>query len=300
MHLFYKRKYYKYLAIILFFLCIITRSLSSPLLERSEASSGYIGGLWVEGITNNNQRTFRIDDDYIIQQGTHNAANDGVIRYRTIDYRLSRQKYNLSEKFNSGSNAGIKNEPLSVSKSSGTTVGTVKTVEYTIKSSEFIYAAAQLGITGEYINQNNGASIYMHNVFESYLNDATRKTPLNDKVSFLAAEAWSENTRNIIDSYYNYEFKLTPNATYTVKVVAVDTDKKILNNAKNKNNATVPNPLLLKEVIYGESLAYELSNPNRELKHNNNDYKYKRWYYEYTPRNSSKKTSMEQRNHRYL
>jgi hypothetical protein len=55
---------------------------------------------WIKivGGVNGSQNT-RNDGDRIIQTGTHNSADDNVIRYKTLFFRMTKQKYDLSKKF---------------------------------------------------------------------------------------------------------------------------------------------------------------------------------------------------------
>lgn len=238
------------------------------------------------------QKTVYIDEKMIIQNGKHNPAKDGTIRYRTIGYRMSAKEFNTTLDFSKGSNASIDIEDVPFLKNDkGIDGDGYRSIDYTFKVSDFIKAATELGITGEYVRQNNGAKVYLHNVFESYLNDASRKSPLWGKQEFLRAEAWSSSTRDIIESYYNYTFLLKPEATYKIEVVAVDTNLKSLSGAKNRQNDTVTNPLHSKYVLYGEDFEYTLKPEDKKLVLNNQTYTYKHYMFQYTDEDGDQKKS---------
>ena len=50
----------------------------------------------IEGGANGIQQT-EVRDDKIIQTGIHNSANDNSIRYRTLYFKMTIQKYNIAE-----------------------------------------------------------------------------------------------------------------------------------------------------------------------------------------------------------
>jgi hypothetical protein len=240
-------------------------------------------------VPNEYQETVRLDRNYIIQLGRHNPANDNVVRYRTVGYRITAERYDLDKDFKSGSNASISYKDLAVLvKDMGIDNEGMQNTSYTIKTQDFIYAAAKLGINGEYVKDHDGAAVYLHNVFEAYKNNATLKSPLWGKQDFLAAADWSSTTKQVIDSYYNYKFLLTPNATYNVKVIAEDVDHNSLDGAKNKDGMEINNPLASKTVIYGEPYNYTLSASNYSLKLGGQTYDYLKCVYEYTDPNGKK------------
>ncbi len=263
------------IVIMVFLLLYCTNSLPT---KQAVAASEYR----IDAIPKEYQETVEIGIDYIIQKGRHNPAKDGVIRYRTIGYRMTKEEYNTAIDFTKGSNASIQPEVLLYKQRDLDIDGEgYKNVEYTFKTSDFIKTAAQLDITGEYVRSNGGAKVYVHNVFESYLNDATLHTPLWGKQEFLRAEPWSAATRDIIDSYYNYTFLLKPEATYKIEVIAVDTNLKSLSGAKNRLNAAITNPLKSKYVIYGEDFEYTLEPENKKLVLNDQKYTYKHYMYRF-------------------
>ncbi|MDF2539255.1 MAG: putative secreted protein [Herbinix sp.] len=260
---------------------IIHFLLSLPIKQADAAMSD-----WLKPVSNSYQRTITINNDYITQEGKHNPAKDGIVRYRTIGYRLTRERYNLYQKFTSGSNAMI-----DFSNMNGRVGGSyidedgMKVTTYTIAMDSFVTAAAEIGVTGKYIKDHGPVSIYMHNIFESYLNDSKRKGPLWGMQEFLAAEYWSETTQEIIQSYYNYEFKL--NAVYNVQVLYVDESKKSLAGAVNESGVTISNTVYTLPVICGEQFNYSLPNTDDNLTLNHMNYKYDHYTYEYTKRTSS-------------
>lgn len=249
--------------------------------------------MWIKPISKYYHTTLEITDDYIIQEGKHNPAKDGTIRYRTIGYYLTKEPFDTTTKLNSGKNVSIQDEYLPGKVGASYIDGDgMKVTPYTIRMSDFTSTVAKLQIDGDYIVQHNGVSVYMHNVFESYLNNSTLKSPLYGKQEFLAAHDWSDTTRRVIDSYYNYEFKLTKEAVYQVEFVAVDKDYNILKNPSNKNNVKISNPLHTMYAICGQKIPYALEGSNSELTSNHNKYTYTNtWKYEYTQKNGTKVSS---------
>lgn len=124
---------------------------------------------WIKivGGVNGSQNT-KTKGDTIIQTGTHNSADDNVIRYKTLYFRMTKQKYDLSTKFDEGSNASIKFEYVPFEFGDEIDNGTTKIVEYIIQKKDFLNAAAtpNIGITGDYLVKNGSATVYLNNVFE--------------------------------------------------------------------------------------------------------------------------------------
>lgn len=110
-----------------------------------------------------------VTDKEIIQTGKHSSADDNVTRYRTKYFRMTTKKYVTEEKFTEGDNADIEYKFVPFTFGDEQDDGTIKYVEYIIDIKDFKSAAAKLGITGDYIVDNGSATVYLNNVFETFI-----------------------------------------------------------------------------------------------------------------------------------
>ena len=293
MVVFKKTTYKCFLLCILTAFCII---MISPIsLFDKQAYAADIGAdYWIKAVPNAYQETPSLGDKFIVQLGQHNAASDGVVRYRTIGYRMTTQTYNLDQYFKSGANEAIDFQYLDVDVSDvDVSSDGIKTTEYTILSKDFIKAAANLGITGEYIRDHNGAAVYLHNVFESFLNGSTRKSPIWGYQEFVDAESWSATTQNIVSYYYNYKFIITPKATYDIVVNYEDSEGNSLNGATGTTGSTVNNPMSSTPIIYGQRYDYSLAGNMQTLKKSGLTYNFTKCTFSYKLEGASSTTKSD-------
>lgn len=113
----------KYLS-LLFVLIIICNITNAP--NKVMAAEPWVA---IEGGTNGIQNT-DVRYNTIVQRGVHNSADDNSIRYKTLYYKMAIQKYNISEKFTTGSNASIDIAYVPFNFGTETDNGTTKTTEY--------------------------------------------------------------------------------------------------------------------------------------------------------------------------
>ncbi len=236
----------------------------------------YAADNWVkiEGGETGSQET-EIREDTIVQTGKHNSADDNSIRYKTLFYRMTRERYDLNLKFSEGNNSNIdyKNVPFSFGLEDDN--GTTKTVEYIIKQENFMSAAAKLGITGDYLFNNGSATVYLNNVFQIFQGNNILYNSIYGYQDMLAKEPWSSATINYLKGYYNFKYVLS-NVAFAVKVIAVDEENNILDN-----------DLLgyTKHAIYDEVIPpYTLS--KEKIAKNKDTYEYQYWKYTYVDRKS--------------
>ncbi len=235
---------------------------------------------WIKivGGVNGSQNT-RNDRDRIIQTGTHNSADDNAIRYKTLYFRMTKQKYDLSNKFDEGSNTSIKYELVPFNFGDEKDDGTTKTVEYIIWKKDFLNAAAapNIGITGDYLVANGSATVYLNNVFEVFQGNKTLHKLVYGYQDMLEKAPWSERTVNYLKGYYNFQYTLSAEVVFKVKVIAVDTEDNVLDDdllGYTKHaiyNEVIPPYTLKNDTIKKDGITYEYQ-----------DY----WKYTYKDRNS--------------
>ena len=243
---------------------------------------------WVDivGINNENLET-TVTADQIIQTGTHHAAGDNAVRYRTIGYYMTSNKYNLFQPMSSTYNASITKVPYTFTPGASVQTGDKITMTYYIDLDTFVRKAAKLGITGDYIYSHGVASVYTHSVFQSYAGNTIRHSPIWGYQEFLDAEPWSAATQDTVKSFFNYEFKLTAKAIYTINVVAVDDDNNPLTDGKTSAGATVPAVLHTQKAIVGEDVTYNPGSTYNTIIKDGSNYKIKGWYFSYTDRKTN-------------
>jgi hypothetical protein len=168
-------------------------------------------------------------DATIVQKGIHNSADEKSTRYKTLYYKMAIQRYNLSEKFTTGNNASINFAYVPFEFGKETDNGTTKTTEYIIRQKNFMKAAANIGVTGDYIVRNGSAEVYLNNVFEIFQGGNTLDTYVYGYQEMLAEAPWSSATINYLKGYYNFKYVISNNTTFKVKVIAVDEDGNLLN-----------------------------------------------------------------------
>jgi len=230
----------------------------------------------IEGGTNGIQET-EVLGDQIIQTGVHNSANENSIRYKTLCYKMAVQRYNISEKFTSGSNASINVAYVPFVFGNETDNGTIKTTKYIIKQKDFMKAASNLGITGDYIVSNGSATVYLNNVFEIFQGNNTLDSYVYGYQEMLAEAPWTSATVNYLKGYYNFKYVISNNTTFKVKVVAVDSsgnvlDPDLLGRTKNAiYDEVIPPYTLSKNTISVGGVSYEYTS---------------KWNYSYTDRES--------------
>lgn len=234
---------------------------------------------WIDivGGENGSQDT-RKRDDTIIQTGRHNSADDDAIRYKTLYFRMTSEKYKLDQRFSEGNNANVKYEYVPFEFGDQSDDGTTKTVEYIIQRDKFLNAAAaaNIGVTGDYLVEHGSATVYLNNVFQIFQGDKTLYKQVYGYQDMLEKEPWSSSTKNYLYGYYNFKYVLSGEIVFKVKVIVVDTDNNVLND-----------DLLgyTKNAIYNEVIPpYTLNSDT--IKKNNVTYEYQYWKYVYKDRKS--------------
>jgi hypothetical protein len=273
------KKYYRSLYFIIS-LFILFGYLSIPYRDAKAAEP------WVKivGSSNGIQEAETIGDT-IVQKGTHNNADDDVIRYRTQFYYMTRETYDLNQKFSVGTNESIEKKVVPFVFGDERDMGGTLKVEYIIKMKDFMKAAAELDITGDYIVQNGSATVYLNNVFDSYLGNKIRKNDIYGYQEMLNAESWSSDTRTFLRGYYNYKYVISNSSVFNVKIIAVDEQGNVL----NTDLLGHPKKAIYNEVIpVNKNTAYKLPNNMFSITKNGITYTYDRWEYDYKDRSTEK------------
>ncbi len=271
----YKNNPFYRLLTTLLIVCILIGSPGNLFTEQVQAADSWIS---METTGSNGIQSYQAEADTIIQTGKHNAADDNSIRYETKYYYMSKSTFDINSSFYSGTNAAIRKEVLSVKVQDGSVdEGTnVKTTFYTINRQEFIDVAAKLGVTGESLYNNGGATVYLSNVFQIMINNTELDHYVWGYPSMLEAASWSSVTKEKLKGYYNFPYKLS-NVAFNVKIIAVD-----------KNGNVLDGNLYETKKIYSEPIQYTLTEPKQTIVKNGITYEYNnRWYYFYTPANKT-------------
>lgn len=230
----------------------------------------------IDGGENGSQET-ESRGDTIVQTGKHNSADDNVIRYKTLYFRMTRQKYDLSKKFDEGNNSSIEYEYVPFEFGDEKVNGTIKTVEYIMQRRDFIYAAEKLKITGDYLVTHGSATVYLNNVFEVFQSKKTLFKEVYGYQDMLEKAPWQASTKTYLKGYYNFQYTLSADVVFKVKVIAVDTEDNVLDNdllGYTKHaiyNEVIPPYTLKNDTIKKDGITYEYQ-----------DY----WKYTYKDRNS--------------
>lgn len=270
----HKRKRFKYYISLLLVSIILWNSIGkiSVVFGSSKDKWVIINGP-TNGSTNGTQNT-EIKGDIIVQTGKHNSADDNAIRYRTLYFRMAKKMYNTGNEFTDGNNADIYYVKVPFTFGFEDDDGTTKTTQYIIKRRDFITAASseEIGYTGDYIYQHGSAVVYLNNVFQVFQGDNILDKFVWGYQEMLSEAPWSERTRNFLLGYYNFQYTLTSDNLFKVKVIAVD-----------ENDNVLDNDLLgyTKHAICGETIPpYTLENDT--IKVGDKSYKYQYWKYTYT------------------
>lgn len=250
---------------------------NSYLIKKVVAAENWI---YLEPYGENGAQSYEVYIDKIIQTGTHNAASDDSIHYATKEFWMTKQQYDLFSSFYSGANAEVNKKILSVQvNDKGVDNNNIKTTDYIIDRQEFINVAAKLGITGEYVYNHNGATVYLSNVFRIMQGDDVLDDYVWGYPAMLEAAAWSEKTKENLKWYYNFPYHLN-NVAFAVKIIAVTKDGTLLDNN-----------LYDTKKIYTEPIEYQLPDFKQSMTKNSTSYEYSgTWLYEYTPANGTNKT----------
>ncbi|HWT75758.1 MAG TPA: hypothetical protein VN258_13725, partial [Mobilitalea sp.] len=227
---------------------------------------------WIsfESTGGNGIQSYRVYKDYIIQTGIHNTADDDSVHYVTKYYYMTKSQYALDDTFYCGSNASIPKEMLNMSILNEYVKGDIKTTEYKINRKEFIQVAAKLGVTGEFVYTNDGATVYLNNVFKIMQGNDTLDEYVWGYPAMMDAVNWSPATKNYLRGYYNFPYHLN-NVAFNIKVQAVDTS----------GNVLVDNLMTAKK-IYTEEVDYVLPEDKQTMVINGVTYNYKNsWKYDY-------------------
>lgn len=270
MRLMRKRRLY-YLSLV-FILIYILSLINTPSYYVSAANASD----WIfEGPNNTYFKILDVNNDYVVLWGEHNKSTSKY-KYNTDGFFITKEKYTTSGAFPTGSNKSkriytkIKDDP------DGNRIYST----YKMKSSDFIGAVGDLGIKGEDIDSNGRVIVYLQTAFKTLEgeNETRRniiglqemiKAPVKYNLGFTS---WSQDTIEILPSYYNLPFYLY--ITYNLKVIPVDKD----------GNKLSDTPLESKKVIYREDYNFT---PESTISYKAKEYKYSgQWKYEYTDRES--------------
>ncbi|MBE5967052.1 MAG: hypothetical protein E7255_08815, partial [Lachnospiraceae bacterium] len=223
----------------------------------------------------------KADENTIKWTGTHSAADENAIRYRTISYYISREKFEPKIKFSSGSNASIKKKKVNVENLGGHDLNGMKYRNYAMTRKDFIKTAAKLGITADDLI-NGSVTIYLNPVYETYQGEKTRKSNIFGLQEILAAEYWSETTQKMLENLYNIEYTITASNIYNVNVIAVDKDKNEIKALRSKD-----------KVMFGQPYDPKITDKEKIISSFGVEYQYTdQWSYTYEDRVSEKKNTI--------
>ncbi|MBE5967321.1 MAG: hypothetical protein E7255_10255, partial [Lachnospiraceae bacterium] len=223
----------------------------------------------------------KADNNEIRWKGIHSAADENSIRYRTVSYRMSREKFEPKIKFTSGSNASIKSKAVNIENKGGYDQGGFKFRNYAMSRKDFIKAAAKLGITADDLI-NGSVSIYLNPVYETYQGEKTRKSNIFGLQEMLAAEYWSEATQRLLEDLYNIKYTITASNIYNVNVIAVDKDKNEIKALRSKD-----------KVMFGQPYDPKIVDKEKIISSSGVEYQYTdQWSYTYEDRVSEKKNTI--------
>lgn len=256
----------KHISLFLALLIITSLLMDNKILIRA-------AGQWV--ISDDQDKV--VEEDTITWFGTHNAADPNAIRYRTVEYRMSRTEFDPNKKFTSGSNASIDFEPIDVSIDGNGEVGGIKVRFYSMSRKQFMKAATKLGINAELLKKGP-VTVYLNPVYETYQGENTRKRNIFGLQEMLSAEAWSSTTRNLLPQLYNVRYTITMDNIYNIDVIAVDV-----------NGDELAKLRIDDEVIYDQEYDPEIEDEEKTLNVLGTEYHYiNQWSYTYEDRESKK------------
>lgn len=256
----------KHISLFLVFLILASFLLDNKIHIRA-------AGKWV--ISDDQEK--EVKDDIITWIGIHNAADPNVIRYRTVEYRMSRKPYDTDKKFTSGSNASIDWKRINVSIEGDGESDGIKVRTYSMSRKQFIKAANELGIDAELLKKGP-VTVYLNPVYETYQGENTRKRNIFGLQEMLSAEAWSSTTRNLLPQLYNVRYTITMDNIYNIDVIAVDTNGNELAKLRIDD-----------EVIYNQAYDPEIEEDEKTLNVLGTEYHYiNQWSYEYEDRETKK------------
>ena len=152
---------------ILLFFCFFASILNLLPIRNAKAAVND----WV--ITGENGK--KVEGNIITWTGIHSAADENAIRYRTISYYMSRERFELKTKFTNGSNTSIKKQKVNIENLGGYDLDGLKFRNYAMTRKDFIKTATKLGITADDLI-NGSVTIYLNPVYESYQGEKTRKS----------------------------------------------------------------------------------------------------------------------------
>jgi len=222
-----------------------------------------------------------VKENNITWTGTHNAADPNVIRYRTIEYRMSRKSYDTDKKFTSGSNASIETKSINVSIVDERVIDGLKHVTYAMSRKDFIKAATKLGIDAELLKKGS-ATVYLNPVYETYQGKNTRKRNIFGLQEMLAAEPWGSTTRNLLPNLYNIRYTITVDNIYKIDVIAIDT-----------NGDELAKLRIDEEVMYNQAYDPEIEDDELTLDVLGIEYHYtNQWSYTFEDRETEKEKTV--------
>ena len=258
---------------ILLFFCFFASILNLLPIRNAKAAVND----WV--ITGENGK--KVEGNIITWTGIHSAADENAIRYRTISYYMSRERFELKTKFTNGSNTSIKKQKVNIENLGGYDLDGLKFRNYAMTRKDFIKTAAKLGITANDLI-NGSVTIYLNPVYESYQGEKTRKSNIFGLQEMLAAEYWSEATQKLLEDLYNVEYTITASNIYNVNVIAVDKDKNEIKTLRSKD-----------KVMYGQSYDPKITNEEKTILSSGVEFQYTdQWSYTYEDRVSEKKNTI--------
>ena len=258
---------------ILLFFCFFASILNLLPIRNAKAAVND----WV--ITGENGK--KVEGNIITWTGIHSAADENAIRYRTISYYMSRERFELKTKFTNGSNTSIKKQKVNIENLGGYDLDGLKFRNYAMTRKDFIKTATKLGITADDLI-NGSVTIYLNPVYESYQGDKTRKSNIFGLQEMLAAEYWSEATQRLLEDLYNVEYTITASNIYNVNVIAVDKDKNEIKTLRSKD-----------KVMYGQSYDPKITNEEKTILSSGVEFQYTdQWSYTYEDRVSEKKNTI--------